>query len=160
GLTCFLLPRFRPDGTVNGLHLQRLKDKLGNRANASSEVELHDAYAVRVGPEGRGIATIIEMTNYCRLDCALGSAGVMRQALTQAIHHASRRSAFKRLLLDQPLMTNVLADLAIESEAATALAIRLAGAYDRQDDEHETALRRVVTPAIKYWICKRAPIFT
>ncbi len=160
GLTCLLLPRFRPDGTVNGLHLQRLKDKLGNRANASSEVELHDAYAVRVGEEGRGIATIIEMTNYCRLDCSLGSAGVMRQALVQALHHASQRSAFKRVLIDQPLMTNVLADLAIESEAATALAVRLAGAYDRQGDEAEAALRRVVTAAIKFWICKRAPVFT
>src|SRR3954449_12627436 len=114
GLSCFLLPRFTPDGAVNGLHLQRLKDKLGNRANASSEVELHEAHAVLVGEEGRGIATIIEMTNYCRLDCSLGSAGVMRQALAQAIHHAERRSAFKRVLVEQPLMTNVLADLAIE----------------------------------------------
>jgi putative acyl-CoA dehydrogenase len=160
GLSCFLLPRFRPDGSVNGLHLMRLKDKLGNRANASSEVELHDAHAVLVGEEGRGVATIIEMTNYCRLDCSLGSAGVMRQALAQALHHASRRQAFKRALIDQPLMTNVLADLAIESEAATALAMRLARAYDHQGDEAESALRRVVTAAIKFWICKRAPVFT
>jgi putative acyl-CoA dehydrogenase len=160
GLSCFLLPRFRPDGTVNGLHLQRLKDKLGNKANASSEVEFHDAWAVRVGEEGRGIATIIEMTNYCRLDCSLGSAGVMRQALAQGLHHASRRTAFNRVLIDQPLMTNVLADLALESEAATALAMRLARAYDRQDDEHESAFRRVTTAALKFWITKRAPVFT
>jgi putative acyl-CoA dehydrogenase len=160
GLTCFLLPRFRPDGQVNGLHLMRLKDKLGNRANASSEVEIHDAWAVRVGDEGRGIPTIIEMTNYCRLDCALGSSGVMRQALAQAIHHADRRSTFKKTLIDQPLMINVLADLAVESEAATALVMRLAGSYDRQEDPEETAFRRVVTAAIKFWACKRAPVFT
>jgi putative acyl-CoA dehydrogenase len=157
GLTCFLLPRYRPDGTVNGLHLQRLKDKLGNRANASSEVEFHDAYARRVGEEGRGVPTIIEMANYSRLDCALGSAATTRQAVAQAIHHAAHRNAFKRLLIDQPLMTNVLADLAIESEAATWAVMRLARAYDHQDDPDETAFRRVMTPAVKYWVCKRCP---
>jgi putative acyl-CoA dehydrogenase len=159
GLSCFLLPRFLPDGTVNGLHLQRLKDKLGNRANASSEVELHDAYARLVGEEGRGVATVIEMANYSRIDCALGSAGQIRQALAQALHHASHRGAFGRRLVDQPLMTRVLADLAIESEAATALALRLARAFDRQEsDPAEATLRRILTPAVKYFVCKRAAI--
>jgi putative acyl-CoA dehydrogenase len=160
GLSCFLLPRFTPEGKVNGLHLQRLKDKLGNRANASSEVEFHDAYAELVGEEGRGVPTIIEMANYSRLDCALGSAGVMRQALAQALHHAAHRTAFKRMLIDQPLMMNVLADLAVESEAATAMVLRLARAYDVQDDPNESAFRRLVTPAVKYWSCKRCPTFT
>ncbi len=159
GLSCFLLPRFTPDGAVNGLHLQRLKDKLGNKANASSEVEFHDAYARLVGEEGRGIATVIEMANYSRIDCALGSAGQIRQSLAQALHHASHRSAFNRRLVDQPLMTNVLADLSVESEAATALALRLARAFDRQEqDPAEATLRRVLTPAVKYFVCKRAPI--
>jgi putative acyl-CoA dehydrogenase len=156
GLSCFLMPRFTPDGAVNGLRLQRLKDKLGNRANASSEVEFHHAWATLIGEEGRGIPAIMEMVNHTRLDCAVGSAAQMRQALTQAIHHASHRRVFDRALVDQPLMTQVLADLAIESEAATALVLRLARAFDQD----EPALRRVLTPAIKYWTTKRAPAFT
>lgn len=155
GLSCFLLPRWTPDGEPNALRLQRLKDKLGNRANASSEVEFRDALAWLVGEEGRGIPTIIEMATYTRLDCALGTSGLMRQALAQAIHHARNRTAFQRRLVDQPLMTGVLADLALESEAATALSLRLARAFDRQDDAGETAFRRLMTPAAKYWICKR-----
>jgi putative acyl-CoA dehydrogenase len=157
GLSCFLVPRWTPDGALNALRLQRLKDKLGNRSNASSEVELEGAWAQLLGEEGRGVRTIIEMGNYTRLDCAIGSAGVMRQAVVQAIHHARHRTAFQRKLADHPLMTNVLADLALESEAATSMALRLARAYDHQDDAAETALRRVMTPAAKYWICKRGP---
>ena len=157
GLSCFFLPRFRPDGTRNAIHIQRLKDKLGNKSNASSEVEFHGATAWLVGPEGRGVPTIIEMGNYTRLDCALGSTGLLRQAVAQAVHHAAHRSAFQKRLIDQPLMTNVLADLAVESEAATALVMRLARAYDRQDDPQETAFRRLITPAAKYWVCKRGP---
>jgi putative acyl-CoA dehydrogenase len=157
GLTCFFLPRFLPDGTRNAIHIQRLKDKLGNKSNASSEVEFHGAIAWALGEEGRGVSTIIEMGNYTRLDCALGSTGLLRQAVAQATHHAAHRSAFQKRLIDQPLMTNVLADLALESEAATALVMRLARAYDQQDDPAETALRRLLTPAAKYWICKRLP---
>jgi putative acyl-CoA dehydrogenase len=157
GLSCFLMPRFTPDGAVNGLRLQRLKDKLGNRANASSEVELHDAWARLIGEEGRGVATIMEMVNYTRLDCAVGSAAQMRQALAQAIHYTSHRNAFGKALVDQPLMKHVLADLAVESEAATALVMRLARAYDRRDDPREAAWARLMTPAIKYWTTKRAP---
>ncbi|GGF13146.1 acyl-CoA dehydrogenase [Aliidongia dinghuensis] len=157
GLSCFFLPRFLADGSRNAVHIQRLKDKLGNKSNASSEVEFHGAIAWLVGEEGRGVPTIIEMGNYTRLDCALGSTGLMRQAVAQATHHAAHRSAFQKRLIDQPLMTNVLADLAIESEAATALVLRLARAYDRQDDPAETAFRRMLTPAAKYWICKRGP---
>jgi putative acyl-CoA dehydrogenase len=156
GISCFFLPRWTPDGQLNALRLQRLKDKLGNRSNASSEVEFQGALAWLVGEEGRGIPVIIEMATYTRLDCALGSAGLMRQALAQALHHAGHRTAFQRRLIDQPLMTAVLADLALESEAATALALRLARAFDRQDDPGETALRRLMTPAAKYWICKRS----
>ena len=156
GLSCFFLPRWTPDGRVNAIHLQRLKDKLGNRSNASSEVEFEGAAAWLVGEEGRGIPVIIEMATYTRLDCALGSAAIMRQAVTQAIHHAKHRVAFGKRLVDQPLMTSVLADLALESEAATGLAMRLARAFD--DDE--IALRRVLTPAAKYWICKRAMAVT
>ena len=159
GLSCFFLPRWTPDGQVNALRLQRLKDKLGNRANASSEVEFQGALAFLIGEEGRGIATIIEMATYTRLDCAVASAGLMRQALAQAAHHARHRTAFQRHLIDQPLMTNVLADLAVECEAATALALRMARAFDRQDDPGETAFRRLVTPAAKYWVCKRAVAF-
>jgi putative acyl-CoA dehydrogenase len=155
GLSCFLLPRWTPDGALNGIRLQRLKDKLGNRANASSEVEFQGAWAVLVGEEGRGVPTIMEMVNHTRLDCALGSASLMRQALSQAIFHASHRRAFEKRLVEQPLMTNVLADLALESEAATALAFRLARAYDRPDDGREAAWRRVMTPAIKYFTTKR-----
>jgi len=155
GLSCFFLPRCTPDGAVNAIRLQRLKDKLGNRSNASSEVEFQGAEAWLIGDEGRGIPTIIEMATYTRLDCALGSAGQMRQAVAQAIHHAEHRTAFQRRLVDQPLMTSVLADLALEAEAAMVLALRLARAFDRQDDESESAFRRLMTPAAKYWICKR-----
>jgi putative acyl-CoA dehydrogenase len=158
GLSCFFLPRWTPDGALNAIHIQRLKDKLGNRSNASSEVEFDAAWALLIGEEGRGIPNIIEMGNYTRLDCAIGSAGLMRQAVVQAIHHASHRTAFQRKLADQPLMTRVLADLALEAEAAMLLALRLARAYDRQDDAVETAFRRLVTPAAKYWICKRGPM--
>ncbi|HEX4448176.1 MAG TPA: isovaleryl-CoA dehydrogenase [Polyangiaceae bacterium] len=161
GLSCFLVPRWTPDDAVNGLRLQRLKDKLGNRANASSEVEFQNAWAFLVGDEGRGVATIMEMVNHTRLDCALGSAALVRQALAQAMFHASHRKAFERRLIEQPLMANVLADLAIESEASTALAMRLARAYDRRDDAAnatEAAWRRVMTPAIKYFTTKRAAL--
>src|SRR5262249_28423859 len=135
GLSCFLVPRWTPDGAPNALRLQRLKEKLGNRSNASSEVELEGAWGRLLGEEGRGIPMIPEMGNMTRLDCALGSAGLMRQATAQAIHHARHRSAFQRRLVDQPLMANVLADLALESEAATALALRLARAYDDDGPE-------------------------
>jgi len=155
GLSCFLLPRWTPDGKRNQFFLQRLKNKLGNRSNASSEVEFDDAYATLVGEEGRGVRTIVEMVNHTRLDCALGSAALMRQAAVQATHHARHRSAFGRPLIKQPLMQNVLADLAIESEAATLLAMRLARAYDSADDE-EVRLRRIATAAGKFWVCKRA----
>ena len=157
GLTCFFLPRWTPDGELNAIRLQRLKDKLGNRANASSEVEFENALAWRIGEEGHGIATIIEMAVYTRLDCVVGSAGLMRQATAQALHHAAHRSAFGRRLADQPLMANVLADLTLETEAATALAMRLARAFD-QDDPAQAALARLMTPAAKYWVCKRAPV--
>ncbi|MCC7215506.1 MAG: isovaleryl-CoA dehydrogenase [Burkholderiales bacterium] len=157
GLSCFLLPRFTPDGRVNDLRIQRLKDKLGDRSNASAEVEFWGAHAQLVGDEGRGIPTILEMGTYCRLDCALGTAGLIRGAVTQALHHVRHREAFGRRLALQPLMGNVLADLALESEAATALALRLARAFDCQDDDREALLRRVLTPAAKYWICKRGP---
>ncbi|HEX8995817.1 MAG TPA: isovaleryl-CoA dehydrogenase [Ktedonobacterales bacterium] len=158
GLTCFLMPRVLPDGTRNGILLQRLKDKLGNRSNASSEIELDDAWAVRIGDEGRGVRTIIEMVNSTRLDCITGTASLMRQAVAQATHHAAHRAAFGRTLIDQPLMTNVLADLAIESEAATALLLRLAAATDRAaDDPREAALRRIGVAVGKYWVCKRGP---
>jgi putative acyl-CoA dehydrogenase len=151
GLTCFLMPRIRPDGSRNGLRIQRLKDKLGDRSNASSEIELESAWAQIVGEEGRGVATIIEMVNHTRLDCVLGTAAVMRAAVEQATHHAAHRSAFGRLLIEQPLMTNVLADLCLESEAATATAFRLAGAYDRG----ESAFARIATAVAKYYVCKR-----
>lgn len=156
GLSCFLMPRWTPDGERNAVHINRLKDKLGNKSNASSEVEFHGAYAELIGEEGRGIPTIIEMSNYTRLDCCIGSSGLMRAAVAQAVHHARHRTAFQKKLIDQPLMTNVLADLALECEAATVLTMRLARAYD-EDDEASLALRRVVTPAGKFWICKRAP---
>ena len=156
GLSCFFMPRWTPDGARNALQINRLKDKLGNKSNASSEVEFHGAYAQLVGEEGRGIPTIIEMAGYTRLDCCIGSSGLMRSALAQASHHARHRTAFQKKLIDQPLMTNVLADLALECEAATVLTIRLARAYD-ESDEASLALRRVVTPAAKFWICKRAP---
>jgi putative acyl-CoA dehydrogenase len=158
GLTCFFLPRFTPEGQINEIRIQRLKDKLGDRSNAGSEVEFWGVRAWRVGAEGRGVPTILEMGTYTRLDCALGTAGLMRAAVTQAIHHARHRSAFGKRLVDQPLMQNVLADLALESEAATALALRLARAFDQQEDEQQTLLARILTPAAKYWICKRGPI--
>jgi putative acyl-CoA dehydrogenase len=157
GLGCFFVPRWTPDGKRNGIHLVRLKDKLGNRSNASSEAELVDAHGELVGEEGRGIPTLIEMSNYTRLDCAIGSAGLMRAATAQAIHHAMHRVAFAKKLADHPLMSNVLADLALESEAATVLALRLARAHDDDDDAAAAVWRRVVTPAAKFWICKRAP---
>jgi putative acyl-CoA dehydrogenase len=158
GLSCFFMPRWTPDGELNALRFQRLKDKLGNRSNASSEVEFEGAFAWLVGEEGRGVPTIIEMANYTRLDNVTGSAGVQRQALAQAIHHTGSRTAFQKRLIDQPMMTNVLADMALETEAATALAFRLARAFDAQDDEAEGLLRRLVTPAAKFWVCKRGPI--
>ena len=161
GLSCFLLPRVTPDGSANALHLQRLKDKLGNRSNASAEVEFDGATAWLVGEEGRGIQTILEMVNSTRLDCVIGTAALMRQAVAQATHHAAHRRAFGRRLAEQPLMQNVLADLAIESEAATTLALRLAGACDRAEgDEHEARIRRIGTAVGKYWVCKRGPATT
>ena len=156
GLSCFLVPRFLDDGSHNAVRVQRLKDKLGNRSNASSEVEFTGALGYAVGPAGRGIATILEMAGHTRLDCVTGSAAIMRAALTHALHHARGRAAFGRLLAEQPLMQNVLADLALESEAATAFAMRLARCFDSSGDS-ETLLARLLTPAGKYWICKRAP---
>lgn len=153
GLTCFLVPRWLPDGTRNaGFRVMRLKDKMGDRSNASSEIEYHGALAQRLGPEGRGVATIIQMVQHTRLDCVIGSAQQMRGALAQALWHTANRSAFQRRLIDQPAMAAVLADLAVESEAATALGFRLAQAFDEGD-----ALARLLTPIAKYWICKRAP---
>ncbi len=157
GVSCFFVPRVLPDGTRNALYLQRLKDKLGNRSNASSEVEFDETYGLLVGEEGRGIPRILEMGVYTRFDCATGAAGIMHQCVAQAIHHARHRSAFGKLLADQPLMRNVLADLSLECEAATAFALRLARAFDARNDEAESALRRVLTPVAKYWLCKRAP---
>jgi len=158
GLTTFLLPRFRPDGARNAIFFRRLKDKLGNRSNASSEVEFVGAFAERVGEEGQGVKTILEMVQLTRLDCAISSAGLMRFALAQAAHHASWRRVFQRRLIDQPLMRAVLADLALEVEGATALALRLARAFDRAgEDAGEAAYARLVTPAAKYLICKSAP---
>ena len=154
GLSCLFMPRRLPDGARNGIRIERLKDKLGNRSNASSEVEFQDAWAHLMGEEGRGVATILEMGTFTRLDCATGSAGMMRQALVQAVHHARHRKAFGALLIDQPLMQSVLADLAVESEAATVLAMRLARAFD-SDAESEAALRRALTSAAKFWVCKR-----
>ncbi|HYR96563.1 MAG TPA: isovaleryl-CoA dehydrogenase [Candidatus Binatus sp.] len=159
GLSCFLVPRWRPDATRNAFHIQRLKDKLGNRSNASSEVEFAGAWARMVGEEGRGVATIIEMVNHTRLDCVIGSAAAMRQAVAQATHHAAHRAAFGKRLADQPLMRNVLADLCVESEAATATMMRLARAYDEgRADEAERRFARIATAVSKYWICKRGPM--
>ncbi|MEP7101414.1 MAG: isovaleryl-CoA dehydrogenase [Burkholderiales bacterium] len=155
GLSCFFLPRVLPDGSLNAIAIQRLKDKLGNQANASSEVEFNGALAWLVGEEGRGIPQILEMGNLTRLDCALGTAGLMRGAAALALHHASQRMAFGKPLAEQPLMKNVLADLAIESEAATALALRLARAIDKLDDPFEALMRRILTPVAKFWVCKR-----
>jgi putative acyl-CoA dehydrogenase len=162
GLSCFLLPRLLPDGSVNALHVQRLKHKLGNHANASSEVEFTRAAAWLVGEEGRGVPQILAMGALTRLDCALGTAGLMRQALSIAMHHTTQRHAFGKPLVAQPLMKNVLADLALESEAATLLALRLALAVDRSEnnaDPREAVMRRVLTPIVKFWICKRGSHF-
>ncbi|MGW4109021.1 acyl-CoA dehydrogenase family protein, partial [Streptomyces sp. NPDC004976] len=158
GLTCFLVPRVLADGTRNVFLIQRLKDKLGNRSNASAEVEFAGTWARRVGEEGSGVRTIIGMVAATRLDCVLGSAGLMRQAVAQAVHHCTYREAFGGKLVDKPLMRNVLADLALESEAATTLALRLAAAYD-DGGERERALLRIAVPAAKYWVTKRcAPL--
>src|SRR5690242_5157092 len=158
GVTCFVVPRVLPDGTRNQLDVVRLKDKLGNRSNASSELELVGTVARRLGDEGRGVRTIIEMVAATRLDCVLGSTSLMRRAVNEASWHAAHRSAFGSLLADKPLMQNVLADLAVESEAATALAIRLAAAVDNRADAHEAALRRIALPLAKLWVCKRTPM--
>jgi putative acyl-CoA dehydrogenase len=157
GLTCFVLPRVLPDGTRNRLDVVRLKDKLGNRSNASSELELDGTVGFRLGDEGRGVRTIIEMVAATRLDCVLGSASLMRRAVAEASWHVAHRSAFGGLLADKPLMQNVIADLAVESEAATALALRLASAVDNLADPHEAALRRIGLPLAKFWVCKRTP---
>ena len=161
GLSCFLMPRVLPDGTRNAMHIQRLKDKLGNRSNASSEIELHDAWARMVGEPGRGVPTIIEMVGHTRLDCVIGSAAGMRVAVVNALHHTAHRSAFGSLLIDKPLMRNVLADLCVESEATTLLAMRLARAYDEagqdEDDSDAQLFKRLATAVGKYWTCKRAP---
>ena len=156
GLSCFLLPRVLPDGSRNEIRILRLKNKLGNRSNASSEIEYDGATGWLVGPEGRGVATIIDMVTMTRLDCVLGSAGNIRAALSTAAHHAAHRSAFGALLIDQPVMTAVLADLALESWAATLLGLRLAAAVDRQVDSAERGLLRLALPVSKFWVCKRA----
>ena len=160
GLSCFFMPRFAPDGAVNAMHFQRLKDKLGNRSNASSEVEFHGAYAELIGEEGKGIRTIIQMVQLTRQDCAIASAGLMRSGLAHALHHARHRSVFQKYLADQPLMRAVLADMALQVEAQAALVMRLCRAFDRAPvDTAEAAYMRLLTPAIKYWICKTAPGF-
>jgi putative acyl-CoA dehydrogenase len=157
GLSCFLMPRFLPDGSVNALHFQRLKDKLGNRSNASSEVEFDGAHGWLIGEEGRGVPAIIEMVSVTRLDCAIASAGLMRRATAEAIHHTRYRSVFQKHLIDQPPMRQVLADMALDVEAATALVFRLARTGDEPTDEKATAWRRLMTPVTKYWVCKIAP---
>lgn len=160
GLSCLFLPRVLPDGTLNRLFIQRLKDKLGNKANASSEVEFAGATAWLVGEEGRGVPQILAMGTMTRLDCALGTSALMRQALSIALNHTTQRQAFGKALIDQPLMQNVLADLALESEASTALALRLARSFDRAaTDEHERVMQRLLTPVAKFWICKRGSHF-
>ena len=160
GLSCFLLPRWRPDGTRNAFRIDRLKDKMGNKSNASSEIEYHGAWARMIGQEGRGVATIIEMVRHTRLDCVFGSSASMRYAFSHAVHHASHRYAFGRRLIDQPLMQNVLADLAIESEAATSVALRLARWFDDSSNDPRAArLARIGTAISKYWVTKRNPAF-
>jgi putative acyl-CoA dehydrogenase len=160
GLTCFFMPRFTPDGSVNAIQFQRLKDKLGNRSNASSEVEFFGAYAKRVGEDGKGIRTIIQMVQLTRQDCAIASAGLMRSGLSHALHHARHRNVFQKHLADQPLMQAVLADMALHVEATIALVMRLCRAFDQApDDAGEAAYMRLLTPAIKYWVCKSAPAF-
>ena len=159
GLTCFLLPRWRPDGTLNRFHIQRLKDKLGNQSNASAEVEYHGAWALMVGEEGRGVATIIRMVGETRLDCVVGSAALMRQATSRAAQHCAGRSAFGTPLVEQPLMRNVLADLSLETEASVALGMRLSRAFEEAQSDAEAALfARIATAVGKYWVCKRAPL--
>lgn len=161
GQTCFLVPRRLEDGSLNGLHLQRLKDKLGNRSNASAEVELRHATATPVGPEGQGVRTIIEMVTLTRIDCALASAGVVRGALGEAVHHSRGRHVFGRALAEQPQMTRVLADMALDVAGATALAFRLAWSFDnRGHDPRAAAWARIMTPVTKYWVCKTAPALT
>jgi putative acyl-CoA dehydrogenase len=159
GLSCFFLPRVLEDGSRNAIHIQRLKDKLGNRSNAGTEVEFHGATAWLVGEEGRGVPQILEMGTLTRLDCALGTSGLMRQALCVALNHTAQREAFGKRLMDQPLMRNVLADLAIESEAACALSMRIARSFDQQDLPHERLMSRLLTPIAKFWICKRGSVF-
>lgn len=160
GITCFVVPRVLPDGSRNSFLISRLKDKLGNRSNASSELEFHDTIGYRLGEEGRGIRTIIEMVSATRLDCILGSAAIMRKAFNEALWHTKHRSAFGAVLAEKPAMQNVLADLAIESEAATLVAMRLATTTDKPNDEHEQALRRIGLAMEKYWVCKRTPMMT
>jgi len=160
GLTCFFMPRFRPDGSINAIQFQRLKDKLGNRSNASSEVEFVGAYGVRVGDEGKGIRTIIQMVQLTRQDCAIASAGLMRSGLAHALHHSRHRSVFQKHLADQPLMQAVLSDMALHVEASIALVMRLCRSFDQAPhDQNEAAYMRLLTPAIKYWVCKSAPGF-
>ncbi|MEQ8861246.1 MAG: isovaleryl-CoA dehydrogenase [Pseudomonadales bacterium] len=158
GMACFLMPRFTPDGELNAIRIQRLKDKVGNRSNASSEVEFHAAAGWLIGEEARGVRNIIEMATYTRLDCAVATAGMMRAIVAEALHHCAHRTVFQKHLIDQPLMANVLADLVIETEAATALGFRVARSFDRaHDNADEAAFRRIMTPVAKYWVCKRAP---
>jgi putative acyl-CoA dehydrogenase len=160
GLSCFFMPRFRPDGSINAIQFQRLKDKLGNRSNASSEVEFVDAHGVRIGDEGKGIRTIIQMVQLTRQDCAIASAGLMRSGLAHALHHARFRSVFQKHLADQPLMQAVLSDMALHVEASIALVMRLCRSFDQApNDQSQAAYMRLLTPAIKYWICKSAPGF-
>jgi putative acyl-CoA dehydrogenase len=160
GLSCFFMPRFAPDGSVNAIQFQRLKDKLGNRSNASSEVEFAGAYAQRIGDEGKGIRTIIQMVQLTRQDCAIASAGLMRSGLAHALHHARHRSVFQKHLADQPLMQAVLSDMALHVEASIALVMRLCRSFDQAPaDANEAAYMRLLTPAIKYWVCKSAPGF-
>jgi putative acyl-CoA dehydrogenase len=154
GLSLFMLPRFLPDGTVNAIHFQRLKDKLGNRSNASCEVEFHDAAGWLIGEEGRGVPAIVEMLTYCRLDCAISSAALMRSAVAHAVHHAENRHVGGRALIAEPLMQQVLADLTLDVEAAIALSFRLARSFDRARDPRAAAWRRLMTPVTKYWVTK------
>jgi putative acyl-CoA dehydrogenase len=160
GLTCFFMPRFAPDGSVNAIQFQRLKDKLGNRSNASSEVEFVGAYAERIGDEGKGIRTIIQMVQLTRQDCAIASAGLMRSGLAHALHHTRYRSVFQKHLSDQPLMQSVLSDMALHAEASAAVVMRLCRSFDQApEDPKQAAYMRLLTPAIKYWVCKSAPGF-
>ena len=160
GLTCFFVPRFTPDGKINNLRIARLKNKLGNKSNASSEIEYEDTYAVRIGDEGRGVSTIIEMVNHTRLDCVIGSTALMRASLAQALHHACHRRVFGALLIEQPLMRNVLADLCMEAEASWRMMVRLCQAYGRsRESRRERLFARFATAVAKFWICKRTPMF-